>query len=135
MSPTIMSERTTEGICIKAVAEYMPEHSNPEETRYLYSYHITISNEGTKPAKLLSRHWVIINSYGETQEIRGPGVVGEMPLLEPGDTFEYTSFCPLDTNFGTMEGTYQMQRDDGEVFEAEIGRFYLATTAPTSSSR
>ncbi len=134
MANSIMSERITQGIRIRAVAEYLPEHSNPEEDRFLFSYHITISNEGTLSAKLISRHWIIINSFGETQEVRGPGVIGETPLLNPGKKFEYTSFCPLDTNFGTMEGSYQMEREEGEVFEAEIGRFYLATTAPSFSS-
>jgi ApaG protein len=84
-----------------------------------------ISNEGDQPARLLRRHWLIIDADGHREEVRGPGVVGETPRLEPGKAFKYQSFCPLKTRWGTMEGSYTMQRDDGSTFEASIARFYL----------
>lgn len=125
----IDSDTTTEGIRVRAVAQFLPDQSNPEEDRFFFSYRVVISNEGAKPARLLSRHWIIIDSDGRRTDVRGPGVVGHTPRLETGDNFEYTSFCPLRTDFGTMEGFYRMQRDDDDIFEAEIGRFYLASNA------
>ncbi len=125
----IDSDTTTEGVRVRAVAQFLPEQSSPGEDRFFFSYRVVISNEGRDPARLLSRHWIIIDSDGRRTDVRGPGVVGHTPRLESGDSFEYTSFCPLRTDFGTMEGFYRMQRDDGETFEAEIGRFYLATNA------
>ena len=83
--------------------------------------------------RLLSRRWVIINGDGDREDVAGRGVVGKTPSLAPGDMFEYTSFCPLDTEWGTMEGTYQMQREDGTLFDIVIGRFYLAVNAPQSA--
>ena len=95
----------------------------------MFAYKITIANEGEQPARLLSRHWVIINGNGDREDVQGPGVVGKSPLLTSGDTFEYASFCPLDTEWGTIEGTYCMQREDGTMFDVVIGRFYLAANA------
>lgn len=126
-----MSDTVTHGMRIKALAQYMPKQSNTAENRFMFSYRIVISNEGTQWARLLSRHWVIINAHGERQDVQGPGVVGKTPALARGESFEYTSFCPLDTEWGTMEGSYQMQREDGTIFDAVIGRFFLATNAPT----
>jgi ApaG protein len=97
----------------------------------VFAYRITIANEGTKRARLLSRHWVIINGDGDREDVQGPGVVGKTPNLAPGDDFEYTSFCPLDTEWGTMEGTFQMQREDGSTFDAVVGRFFLTVNAPS----
>lgn len=107
-------------------AAYMPEHSLPREQHFHFSYHITISNVGTEAAQLISRHWIITDAEGEVQEVRGPGVVGQQPVLQPGASFEYTSFCPLRTNVGTMHGSYQMTKADGESFEARIAPFTLA---------
>jgi len=132
MSHAFASDTVTEGVRIKAVSHYLPAQSNPDEHRYMFAYRIRISNESTRWVKLLSRHWVIINAEGERQDVEGPGVVGKMPALHPGDSFEYTSFCPLDTEWGTMEGTYRMQRENGETFDVVIGRFFLATSAPTA---
>lgn len=130
MSDPIMSDTITEDIRVKAVAQFVPEQSEPEEDEYYYTYRIIITNEGERRVKLLSRHWIIINSYGDQEEVRGEGVVGQTPTLDPGASFEYTSFCPLDTNFGTMEGSYQFADENGDRFDVAIGRFFLATTAP-----
>jgi ApaG protein len=91
----------------------------------VFAYTIRISNEGSSPAKLLSRHWVIKDSWGQTREVKGPGVVGEQPRLEPGEEFEYTSFCPLSTPRGTMSGSYAMARDVGQRFNVGVGEFFL----------
>lgn len=130
MAHRLMSETVTEGIRVRAVASYLPSESFPADGKYLFAYKISIANEGRQNARLLSRHWVIINGNGERDDVEGPGVVGKTPHIAPGEMFEYTSFCPLNTEWGTMEGTYLMQRDDGTTFEAVIGRFYLAANAP-----
>ena len=123
------SEATTEGVRVRVEARYSAEHSQPGE-RWFFLYTITVANEGDEPVQLVSRHWVITDGTGNVEEVRGPGVVGEQPLLEPGTAFEYTSGYPLETPFGEMEGTYQMARDDGSAFEARIARFHLSE--PTS---
>src|SRR5690606_39058184 len=123
----ISSDSLTEGIRVRAVAAYMPEQSNPDDQSYLFSYRITNENQGEEAARLLSRHWIIVDSDGERSDVRGPGVVGHTPRLEHSESFEYSSFCPLRTNFGTMEGSYTFERDNGDVFEVQIARFYLAT--------
>jgi ApaG protein len=129
MSINLHSDTVTHGIRVVADAKYVPERSHPDEGYYFFSYKITIKNEGSEPARLLSRHWIIINATGDRDEVRGPGVIGQHPLLSPGESFEYTSFCPLNTEWGTMEGTYRMQRENGDEFDIDIGRFYLTTTA------
>ena len=100
------SETVTAGVRVQVESTYLPERSNPENSQWFFSYRIRITNEGTERVQLLSRHWTIIDSNGETQEVHGPGVVGQQPVIPPGGTFEYTSFCPLGTRFGTMRGTY-----------------------------
>ena len=92
---------------------------------HVFRYTIIIANEGDVPAQLVSRHWIIIDANGHREEVKGPGVVGETPRLEPGKSFKYQSFCQLKTSWGTMEGTYQMKRDDGDTFDVNIQRFYL----------
>lgn len=116
----------TEGIRIEVRSEYSPSRSAPQNSHWFFVYTITITNEGDRPAQLVSRHWTITNAKGETSEVRGPGVVGEQPRLEPGKSFTYTSACPLETSFGTMAGTYQFRRDDGETFTARVPTFSLA---------
>jgi ApaG protein len=128
------SVSTTQGIRVTASAFYVPEESNPEEGQYKFGYLIHLANEGTQPAKLLSRHWIIIDAEGERREVKGLGVVGEHPSLKPGEEFKYTSTVPLPTNWGTMEGTYEMERPDGTTFQAKISRFYLAIPAPMPAS-
>ena len=105
---------------------YTPEQSEPARKRYAFAYTITISNRGAVPARLLSRHWVITDATGKVQEVRGEGVVGEQPYLEPGESFRYTSGAVLETPLGTMQGSYQMVRDDGSNFDAPIAPFRLA---------
>jgi ApaG protein len=123
-TPTL-SDFTTQGIRVGATAYYLPEESDPDERKYVFGYTIVIANQGDTPAKLLSRHWIIIDALGRREDVEGPGVVGQTPHLKPGEAFKYQSFCPLRTDWGTMEGTYLMQRDSGETFEARIDRFYL----------
>ena len=105
---------------------YLAEQSDPKERRYVFSYTITIRNEGSVPARLLTRHWVITDSNGKVQEVRGDGVVGEQPHLKPGQGFRYSSGAVLETPVGAMQGTYQMIGDDGQHFDAPIQPFRLA---------
>ena len=122
-----MSDTTTRGIRIEVESKYEPERSSPAESYYFFSYRVRISNLGTERAQLLSRLWIITDSDGEVQRVEGPGVVGETPILEAGETFEYTSFCPLKTAVGAMEGYYVMElATTGERFEALIAPFTLA---------
>jgi len=121
-----MSNTVSQGIRVKAEPFFVPDRSDPDANVFFFAYQITISNEGDAPAQLLSRHWIITDGEGETEHVRGPGVVGDQPRLEPGGSYEYTSFCPLPTPVGTMQGSYQMVRDTGEGFDAEIAAFTLA---------
>lgn len=114
---------------IKVLVEpfYVEEQSVPEQNRFVFAYTVSIQNLGRVPAKLLSRHWIITDANGKTQEVRGQGVVGEQPyLLRPGEAFQYTSGAVLDTAVGTMRGTYQMLGDDGNHFDADIPVFTLS---------
>jgi ApaG protein len=121
-----VSDKTTHGIRVQVVSRFLPERSAPRQRQYLFAYHVTISNVGDEVAQLQSRKWIITDGDGEVQTVEGPGVVGEQPVLEPGMSFEYTSFCPLTTPFGTMQGHYVMIRPGGDTFEAEIAPFMLA---------
>jgi ApaG protein len=105
---------------------YLEDQSDPKERRYVFSYTITIRNEGSVPARLLTRHWIITDSNGKVQEVRGDGVVGEQPYLKPGQGFRYSSGAVLETPVGAMQGSYQMVSDDGEQFDAPIAAFRLA---------
>lgn len=121
-----MSDTTTRGIRIQVKTAYLPDRSSPRDGSYLFMYHIRISNIGAETSQLVSREWVITNADGEVERVRGPGVVGEQPVLPPGGSFEYTSFCPLKTPVGSMHGTYQMVTAAGEQFDAVISPFTLA---------
>ncbi|MCC7126632.1 MAG: Co2+/Mg2+ efflux protein ApaG [Acidobacteria bacterium] len=121
-----MSDTTTNGIRVRVTSQFLPERSSPEEDQYVFAYHITISNVGAETAQLISRHWIITNADGQTEEVQGPGVIGEQPHLSPGDEFSYTSFCPLKTNVGTMHGSYTMVTATGTLFHARIAPFTLA---------
>ena len=112
---------------VSPMPQFIPEQSDPENDRYIFAYTITIRNIGEVPAQLVSRHWIITDSNNEIQEVRGLGVVGKQPLLQPGESFQYTSGSSLTTPIGTMKGTYQMVAEDGTHFEAEIPEFVLAT--------
>jgi ApaG protein len=122
-----MSDTTTNGIRVQVEVRYLAEQSSPRDNQYLFAYRIRISNEGTETAQLISRHWIITDADGHVEQVQGPGVVGEQPLLGPGSSFEYTSFCPLRTSVGTMHGTYQMVKANGDGFDAVIAPFTLAT--------
>ena len=113
-------------IVVHVTSEYLPDHSEPEQGRYAFAYHIRIENQGQQAARLLSRHWLITDGNAKVEEVRGPGVVGETPRIEPGDHYQYSSSAVLDTEVGTMEGCYQMVSDSGEPFDAEIAPFLLA---------
>ena len=119
------SEATTRGIHVAVRSRYVPERSKPG-LGWFFAYTVTIANRGTETARLVSRHWVITYANGQVEEVNGPGVVGEQPILAPGESFEYTSACPLPTPFGTMHGSYQMVTGEGERFDAEIAPFTLA---------
>ena len=119
------SECETDGIRVIVEPRYLPSHSDPATGRYLFNYHIVIQNNGTGTVRLRSRRWVIVDADGERHEVQGMGVVGHNPVLGPGEKFEYSSFAPLQTQWGTMEGSYVMQREDGSTFEVAVQRFYL----------
>ena len=121
-----MSDTVTEGVRIRVRPQYVPEQSDVSAGRYLFAYHVRIENQGERRVQLQSRHWVITNGEGRSEEVRGPGVVGQQPSLAPGEHFEYTSACPLDTPVGTMHGSFQMVREDGHRFDAQIMPFRLA---------
>lgn len=121
-----MSNTLTRGIRIVVKPRYIAEQSDPAAGQYLFAYHITIHNEGLETTQLISRHWVITNGEGKVDEVKGPGVVGHQPVLKPGEAFEYTSGCPLNTPVGTMHGAFHMITDSGEKFDARIEPFRLA---------
>jgi ApaG protein len=120
------SDTTTRGIRVQVRSAYLAERSSPRESQYVFQYYVRISNVGTETAQLVSREWVITNADGEVERVKGPGVVGEQPVLPPGGSFEYSSFCPLKTAVGSMHGSYQMVTDKGEPFDAAIDPFTLA---------
>ncbi len=113
-------------ISVKVVSSFIETQSDVEQGRYVFTYTVTIQNVGTIPAKLLTRHWIITDSNGKVQEVRGEGVVGKQPYLRPGEGFQYTSGTMLETPVGTMQGSYQMVGDDGSLFDAEIKPFTLS---------
>jgi ApaG protein len=121
-----MSDATTQGVRVQVESFYDEERSSPEESYYFFSYQVRITNLGPETAQLVSREWFITDGNGEVQRVQGPGVVGEQPVLAPGDAFEYTSFCPLPTPVGAMHGSYRMVLPNGESFEATIAPFSLA---------
>ena len=120
------SDATTQGIRVQVVSRYAPERSQPAGNKWFFLYTVTISNEGAETVQLLTRHWIITDGAGQVEEVRGPGVVGKQPTLAPGESFEYTSGCPLSTSFGVMEGSYQMVTTSGERFDAKIAPFTLS---------
>ena len=121
-----MGQDTRNEIGVSAAAQYLPEQSDSEAGRYVFTYTITLRNLGNATAQLVSRHWIITDSEGLVQEVRGLGVVGEQPVLRPGESFEYTSGAAIATPVGTMRGAYQMLAEDGTRFEAPIPEFTLS---------
>ncbi|MDY0004449.1 MAG: Co2+/Mg2+ efflux protein ApaG [Polyangia bacterium] len=121
-----MSDTTTKGVQVQASSRYVPERSEPAKQEFFFTYEVRIRNLGSGPVKLQARHWIITDAFGNAQHVRGPGVVGAQPRLEPGDSFEYQSSCPLSTPHGSMRGSFRMVTDDGDSFDAEIGSFALS---------
>jgi len=128
------SDVVTEGVRVQVASQFLPDRSDPEHMSYVFVYRVRIRNEGEAVVTLRSRRWVITDADGAVEIVEGPGVVGEEPRLSPGQQHEYMSGCPLETSWGTMEGHYTMEREDGSTFDAQVGRFFLApTVAPISS--
>jgi len=124
LDQNVMSDTTTRGIRIEVESEYLADRS--DRGTFYFAYHVTITNDGDETVQLVSREWIITDEDGNVERVQGPGVIGEFPILEPGDSFEYTSFCPLPTSMGTMHGSYSMRTEDGEEFDAAIAPFTLA---------
>ncbi len=120
-----MYQKETRAIEITVKPFYLEEQSEPDDSHFVFAYHIRIRNNGRKTVQLLNRYWQITDGRGRTQEVRGAGVVGEQPVLQPGEAFEYTSGCPLNTSTGIMVGSYQMETQDGERFDVDIPAFSL----------
>ena len=121
-----MSDTTTRGVRVVVRSAFVPERSAPDQNHYFFAYRVRIANEGDETVRLVSREWIITDADGNVEQVNGPGVVGEQPTLEPGEHFEYTSFCPLPTAIGSMHGSYQMVTAGGERFDAMIAPFSLA---------
>ena len=120
-----MYTRVTRDIEITVLPEFLPERSDADQGHYFWSYTVEIANQGTTPVQVTDRHWLITDANGRLEEVRGRGVVGEQPVLKPGDVFRYTSGCPLTTPSGFMSGSYRVVSDGGAAFEAEIPMFSL----------
>jgi len=121
-----MSDTVTRGVRVQVRSTYVPERSSPVDSQYFFAYRVRISNEGGETVQLVSREWIITDANGRVEKVQGPGVVGEQPVLGPGQAFEYTSFCPLHTPIGSMHGSYQMVSAGGDRFDAVIAPFSLA---------
>ena len=121
-----MAESKKYEIRVEVATQYLPDQSEPEQSRYTFAYTITIANVGTVASQLISRHWIITDADNQMQEVRGLGVVGHQPLLQPGQAFEYTSGCVLETPVGSMRGSYQFTAEDGMQFEASIPEVVLS---------
>ena len=122
-----LAEAISHDFQVTAISRFMPERSNHEIPIFFFAYWITIKNQGTAPAQLLNRYWHITDADGRINEVRSEGVVGEKPLINPGQSFEYNSFCPLPTKFGFMKGYYEMLGEDKSTFQVAIPQFHLAT--------
>ena len=123
--PTSTSEAVTNNVRVEVESQYAPEHSQPFQSQWFFYYTVRITNEGDDTVQLLSRHLVVTDASGQAEEFQGPGVVGEQPVLAPGESFQYTSSCPLKTSTGVMRGTYQMVTEGGDHFDVEIAPFAL----------
>jgi ApaG protein len=119
------SEAITNNVRVEVESQYAPEHSQPFQNQWFFHYTVRITNEGDETVQLISRHWTITDATGYAEEVKGPGVVGEQPVLAPGESFHYTSGCQMKTSTGVMRGTYQMVDEDGGYFDVEIAPFAL----------
>ena len=125
-----ISDAVTQGIRVEVLSRHSPENSRPNQDEWVFQYTVRITNQGADTVQLLGRHWIITDALEHTEEVQGPGVVGEQPVLAPGESFKYTSMCPLKTPTGMMHGTYQMARRDGAQFDIEIAPFALRARYP-----
>ncbi len=119
------SDLTTRGIRVQVAPSYVSEQSDPSQNRFVFAYRVRVTNEAPSSVRLTGREWRIVDSDGELNIVKGEGVVGQQPTIQPGQTFEYSSFCPLTTPWGTMEGSYAMESEDGQRFMVLIARFFL----------
>ena len=126
-----MSVAITQGVRVEVASAFVPDRSSPEIGEYFFAYHVVIENRGATTVQLLSRRWTIQDANGRIEEVKGAGVVGKQPVLRPGEAFEYTSACPLPTPYGTMHGVYEMSREDGTRFDAEVASFELSVPSDT----
>ncbi len=122
-------EAVTDGVTVRVAVSYLPEQSQPAHGRWFWSYHIRIENDGEAPVQLLDRHWIIVDGRGNRHEVEGEGVVGDQPVIDPGESYDYVSGCPLQTPTGSMEGSYGMIDADGDEFDVAIPRFPLLAPA------
>ena len=120
-----LSDAVTRGVRVEVLSRYSPQNSRPQQGEWVFEYTVRITNQGSETVQLISRHWIITDGAGRIQEVKGPGVVGHQPVLEPGESFKYSSWCPLETPLGRMHGTYQMMGARGEQFDIEIAPFGL----------
>ena len=120
-----LSDAVTRGIRVEVLSRYAAQNSNPQNGEWVFEYTVRITNHGSDTVQLISRHWIITDAAGHTQEVKGPGVVGHQPVLAPGESFKYSSWCPIQTPVGMMHGTYQMATAGGEQFDIEIAPFGL----------
>lgn len=122
----VLFQNPSNKVSVTVVSEYLPEQSQPENSRYVHAYHVTITNEGDDTAQLINRHWFIIDGNEEVQEVTGEGVIGQQPILKPGESYQYTSGTIIKTEVGCMHGSYEMRSANGEYFQAMIPAFTLA---------
>lgn len=120
-----LSEAVTQNIAVEVLSQYSAENSRPQQGEWVFQYTVRITNRGTDTVQLISRHWIIVDAADDVNEVKGPGVVGEQPVLAPGEAFQYSSWCPLKTPMGIMRGTYRMVRANGEQFDIDIAPFAL----------
>jgi ApaG protein len=120
-----ISDAITNNVRVEVLSRYSPENSQPLQDTWVFQYTVRITNQGSEPVQLISRHWIITDAFEHTEEVQGPGVVGEQPTLAPGESFKYSSWCPLKTPMGMMHGTYQMVSAGGHRFDIEIAPFGL----------
>ncbi len=120
-----ISDAVTNNVRVEVLSRYSPENSQPLQDTWVFQYTVRITNQGSEPVQLISRHWIITDAFEHTEEVQGPGVVGEQPTLAPGESFKYSSWCPLKTPMGMMHGTYQMVSASGNRFDIEIAPFGL----------
>ncbi len=122
-----MSEAVTNGIRVEVLSQFSPENSQPQQGGWVFQYTVRITNQSDQTVQLLTRHWIITDAFDRTEEVKGDGVVGQQPVLAPGESFKYSSWCPLKTASGMMRGTYRMVKSNGEMFDIEIAPFGLKT--------